>query len=72
MALSIIVHGGAKTISEDKVAANHAGCTAAVEAGWAVLISGGTVSEAVEAAIRVLEADQTFNAGFRATLNSEG
>ncbi len=31
MALGIIVHGGAKTISEDKVAANNAGCLAAVE-----------------------------------------
>jgi beta-aspartyl-peptidase (threonine type) len=70
--LCIVVHGGAKTISEDKVEANHAGCTAAAEAGWAVLISGGTAAEAVEAAIRVLETDQTFNAGFGATLNSDG
>ena len=58
MVLSIIVHGGAKTITEDKVAANNAGCTAAAEAGWAVLASGGTAAEAVEAAIRVLEADR--------------
>lgn len=70
--LSIVVHGGAKTISEEKAEANHAGCTAAAEAGWAVLISGGTAAEAVEAAIRVLETDQTFNAGFGATLNSDG
>lgn len=68
----IVVHGGAKTISEDKVAANHAGCLAAVEAGWVVLRSGGSAAEAVEAAIRVLESDQTFNAGFGSTLNSEG
>lgn len=68
----IIVHGGAKTISEDKVAANHAGCRAAVEAGWDVLSQGGSAAEAVEAAIRVLEADPTFNAGFGSTLNSEG
>jgi beta-aspartyl-peptidase (threonine type) len=72
MTLAIIVHGGAKTISEDKVAANNAGCLAAVEAGWAVLTKGGTAAEAVEAAIRVLEADQTFNAGLGATLNSNG
>lgn len=72
MTLGIIVHGGAKTISEDKVAANNAGCTAAAEAGWAVLTSGGTAAEAVEAAIRVLEADQTFNASLGATLNTEG
>ncbi|BCL38940.1 isoaspartyl peptidase/L-asparaginase family protein [Nostoc sp. MS1] len=70
--LCIVVHGGAKTISEEKVEANHAGCTAAAEAGWAVLISGGTAAESVEAAIRVFETDQTFNAGFGATLNSDG
>lgn len=69
---TIIVHGGAKTITEDKVAANNAGCTAAAEAGWAVLISGGSAAEAVEAATRVLEADPTFNAGLGATLNSDG
>lgn len=44
MTLTIIVHGGAKTISEDKIAANNAGCLAAVEAGWAVLTNGGTAS----------------------------
>jgi beta-aspartyl-peptidase (threonine type) len=72
MTLAIIVHGGAKTITEEKVEANKAGCKAAVEAGWAVLRSGGSASEAVEAAIRVLESDQTFNAGFGAVLNAEG
>lgn len=72
MTPTIIVHGGAKTITDEKVAANHAGCTAAAEAGWAVLISGGSAAEAVEAAIRVLEADPTFNAGLGATLNSDG
>jgi beta-aspartyl-peptidase (threonine type) len=68
----IIVHGGAKTISPDKVAANQAGCRAAVEAGWKVLCSGGSAAAVVEAAIRVLESDQTFNAGFGSTMNSEG
>ena len=68
----IIIHGGAKTISEDKIAANQAGCLAAVEAGWAVLSEGGSAAAAVETAIRVLESDQTFNAGFGSTLNSEG
>ncbi|MBW4443727.1 MAG: isoaspartyl peptidase/L-asparaginase [Plectolyngbya sp. WJT66-NPBG17] len=68
----IVVHGGAKTISEDKVAANQAGCRSAAEAGWAVLHQGGSAAAAVEAAIRVLESDQTFNAGFGSTLNREG
>ncbi|MBW4538790.1 MAG: isoaspartyl peptidase/L-asparaginase [Myxacorys chilensis ATA2-1-KO14] len=69
---AIIVHGGAKEISEDKVVANHAGCRAAAEAGWHVLQSSGSAAEAVEAAIRVLESDQTFNASLGSTLNSEG
>ncbi|MCT7951992.1 isoaspartyl peptidase/L-asparaginase family protein [Ancylothrix sp. C2] len=72
MPIGIIVHGGAKTISEEKVDANNVGCTAAVEAGWAVLKNGGTAAEAVEAAIQVLETDQTFNAGFGSVLNTNG
>ncbi|HEY9878632.1 MAG TPA: isoaspartyl peptidase/L-asparaginase family protein [Leptolyngbyaceae cyanobacterium] len=68
----IIVHGGAKTITDDKIEVNNAGCRAAAAAGWEVLCKGGSAAEAVEAAIRVLEADQTFNAGFGSTLNSEG
>lgn len=68
----IIVHGGAKTITEDKIAANQAGCRAAAEAGWEVLRRGGTAAAAVEAAICVFESDQTFNAGFGSTMNSEG
>ncbi|MBW4560850.1 MAG: isoaspartyl peptidase/L-asparaginase [Mojavia pulchra JT2-VF2] len=72
MTLAIVVHGGAKTITDNKVEANNAGCKAAVEAGWAVLTSGGTAAEAVEAAIRVLEADRTFNASLGAVLNDDG
>lgn len=68
----IIVHGGAKTISEDKLAANHTGCRAAAEAGWKILCRGGSAAAAVEAAIQVLESDQTFNAGFGSTMNSKG
>lgn len=68
----IVVHGGAKTISQDKVEANQAGCRAATEAGWRVLCNGGTAAEAVEAAIQVFEADQTFNAGLGSTLNQQG
>ncbi|MBD1907176.1 isoaspartyl peptidase/L-asparaginase family protein [Funiculus sociatus GB2-A5] len=72
MTIAIIVHGGAKTISEDKTTANTKGCLAAVEAGWAVLEQGGDAKDAVEAAIRVLESDATFNASIGATLDVEG
>lgn len=68
----IIVHGGAKTISEDKAKANQQGCLAAVQAGWAILEKGGKALDAVEAAIRVLENDPTFNASIGATLDTEG
>lgn len=72
MSFAIIVHGGAKTVTEDKMVANHAGCLAAVEAGWTVLRGGGSAREAVEVAIRQLEADPTFNAGLGATLDQKG
>lgn len=72
MAWAIIVHGGAHTISDDKVEAHKVGCTRAVEAAVAVLENGGTCIDAVEGAIRILEDDPTFNAGFGSMLNSEG
>lgn len=72
MTISIIVHGGAKTITNDKAKANSDGCTAATEAGWAILTRGGSAEEAVEAAIRVLEDDPVFNASMGATLDTEG
>lgn len=68
----IVVHGGAKTIAPEKFEANQKSCLAAANAGWDILSRGGSAAEAVEAAIRVLENDQTFNAGFGSTLNSEG
>lgn len=72
MTIAIVVHGGAKTITNDKAKANIDGCTAALEAGWVILQGGGSAKEAVEAAIRVLEDDPTFNASLGATLDTEG
>lgn len=72
MTVAIIVHGGAKTISEDKAEANRKGCLAAVQAGWQILHQGGNAKDAVEAAIRVLESDSTFNAGVGGSMNAEG
>jgi beta-aspartyl-peptidase (threonine type) len=70
--IAIIVHGGAKTISDDKSYANTEGCLAAVKAGWAILQQEGDAKDAVEAAIRVLESNPTFNASLGATLDVEG
>lgn len=69
---SLIVHGGAKTIAGDRAAANRKGILAAVEAGRDVLAAGGEPLAAVEAAVRVLEDDPVFNAGFGSVLNSDG
>lgn len=69
---SIIVHGGAKTIRPDRQEANRRGCLAAAEAGAAVLREGGSSVDAVVAAIRVLEDDPTFNAGYGSVLNADG
>jgi uncharacterized membrane-anchored protein YitT (DUF2179 family) len=63
MSIAIIVHGGASSIPAGEEEAYTAGCRQALEAGWAVLEQGGAALDAVEAAIRVLEDDPTFNAG---------
>src|SRR3954468_6884643 len=68
----LILHGGAKEIEPDEIEAHRNGCLAAVEAGRAVLVANGSAVEAVEAAVRQLESDPTFNAGYGGALNSEG
>lgn len=69
---SIIVHGGAWDIPPDLERAHRQGTKRAVEAGWAVLASGGSAMDAVEAAIVVMEDDETFDAGRGSFLNAEG
>lgn len=68
----IMVHGGAKAIPPFQDTAHRAGCLAALEAGAGVLRDGGAAVEAVVAAIRVLEADPTFNAGYGSVRNADG
>lgn len=59
----LIVHGGAGRIPEERQEAAVVGCRRAAQAGWSVLAAGGSALDAVEAAVRVLEDDPTFNAG---------
>jgi beta-aspartyl-peptidase (threonine type) len=69
---SLIIHGGAWNIPDQAVDDCRAGIRRALEAGWKILSSGGSATDAVESSIVVLENDPIFDAGFGAHLNTEG
>jgi L-asparaginase / beta-aspartyl-peptidase len=69
---SIIVHGGAGKVRAGREQRKRDGCLRAVAAGQDVLERGGSAVEAVEAAIRVMEEDAVFNAGYGSVLNADG
>ncbi|MGN7158652.1 isoaspartyl peptidase/L-asparaginase family protein [Sphingomonas sp. SAFR-052] len=74
---TLLVHGGAGILARDTVsaqtdAAARAGLDAALAAGEAVLSSGGSALDAVEAAVQVLEDDPTFNSGRGAVFTFDG
>ena len=69
---AIIVHGGAKDIPPDRWQIHRDGCLLALAAGQAILEAGGSALDAVEASVRALEDDPTFNAGYGSVLNAKG
>jgi len=69
---AIIVHGGAWDIPAGEHEAHRQGTYRAAEAGWKVLTGGGSAMDAVEAAIVVMEDDETFDAGRGSFLNADG
>lgn len=74
---TLLIHGGAGALAEgslspEREVAAMAGLDAALEAGAAVLRDGGLALDAVEAAVRVLEDDENFNAGRGAVLTLAG
>jgi hypothetical protein len=60
---AMIVHGGAWDMPGAVFEVHRLGCVAALDAGRAVLDRGGSALDAVEAAVRLLEDDPTFDAG---------
>ena len=71
-AWSILVHGGAGDVPPRLRELHRRGCEAASEAGAKVLASGGASLDAVEQAVRVLEADPCFNAATGGSLTRLG
>ncbi len=68
----IVVHGGAWKIPEEEHTPHGEGCRRAALAGWEVLRAGRSAVDAVEAAVRALEDDPTFDAGRGSCLNAAG
>lgn len=74
---SLAIHGGAGVIERDSLtpqqdAAYRAALQRALDAGSAVLRSGGAAMDAVQAAIQVMEDDPLFNAGRGAVFTAAG
>lgn len=69
---TLIVHGGAGADPVEGREELRAGIRDAGLAGWTVLSGGGTALDAVEEAVRSLEAHPRFNAGRGAVLTAEG
>jgi beta-aspartyl-peptidase (threonine type) len=73
----LAIHGGAGTLPRaeadgEKERGYRAGLAAALDAGYAVLLEGGTSLDAVTRAVMVLEDDPLFNAGRGAVFTYDG
>ncbi len=74
---TLLIHGGAGgmargTLTTEQDAAARAGLRAALDAGAAILASGGKALDAVGIAVATLEDDPAFNAGRGAVLTQDG
>ena len=68
----LLIHGGAWAMPDDAVAAHEAGIANALAAGYALLERGASAVDAVEAAVAVMEDDETFDAGRGSFLTQDG
>ena len=68
----LLVHGGGWAIPDDVVEAHLNGIRAALAAGWHELEREGSALDAVEAAVKVMEDDEAFDAGRGSFLNRDG
>jgi L-asparaginase / beta-aspartyl-peptidase len=68
----LLIHGGAWAMPDDAVAAHEDGIAHALAAGYALLEQGASAVDAVEAAVAVMEDDETFDAGRGSFLTQDG
>lgn len=68
----ILVHGGAGDIPDSRDEGKFLGCKLSARVGYKKLLETGSVLLAVEEAVKVLELDPNFNAGFGSILDLNG
>src|SRR5246127_4730063 len=68
----LLIHGGAWAMPDDAIAAHEHGIANALAAGYTLLERGATAVDAVEAAVAVMEDDETFGAGRGSFLPQDG
>ncbi|XP_063703262.1 probable isoaspartyl peptidase/L-asparaginase GA20639 [Culicoides brevitarsis] len=68
----VIVHGGAGDIPTSRVEGKLNGVKKAVKTGYKSLLESGSVLQAVEDAVKVMELDENFNAGYGSVLTCDG
>jgi beta-aspartyl-peptidase (threonine type) len=68
----LLIHGGAWAMPDDAIAAHEHGIANALAAGYTLLERGATAVDAVEAAVAVMEDDETFDAGRGSFLTQDG
>jgi L-asparaginase / beta-aspartyl-peptidase len=74
---TLVIHGGSGSMAPGRLSpeedeAGRAGLAAALDAGTAILRSGGAALDAVQAAVEVLEDDPAFNAGRGSVFTADG
>ncbi|MDQ2834272.1 MAG: isoaspartyl peptidase/L-asparaginase [Acidobacteriota bacterium] len=68
----LLIHGGAWAMPDDAIAAHENGIAQALTAGYTLLEQGASAVDAVEAAVVVMEDDETFDAGRGSFLTQDG
>ena len=72
MSFALAIHGGAWNIPDGAVEAHRSGLVEPLKRGFDALRQGVSALDVVEAAVRMLEDDATYNAGRGGHLNSAG